>query len=75
MRIERSFVERDTLTVARELIGQVITAESPYGPVRGVIVETEAYLGYRDDAAHTYQACRKAPAFRHGDIRHIIFPR
>ena len=55
MRIERSFFERDTLTVARELIGQVITAESPDGTVRGVIVETEAYLGTRDDAAHTYK--------------------
>ena len=22
-----------------------------------------------------YQVCRKAPAFRHGDIRHTIFPR
>lgn len=22
-----------------------------------------------------YQKCRKAPAFRHGDIRHTLFPR
>lgn len=22
----------------------------------------------------TYQMCRKAPAFRHGDIRHTLFP-
>lgn len=65
MRIERPFFERDTLTVARELIGQVITAESPSGTVRGVIVETEAYLGYRDDAAHTYKGrtARTEPLF------------
>lgn len=65
MRIERAFFERDTLTVARELIGQVIAAESPDGTVRGVIVETEAYLGTRDDAAHTYKGrtARTAPLF------------
>ena len=65
MRIERSFFERDTLTVARELIGQTLTAVSPEGPVRGVIVETEAYLGYRDDAAHTYKGrtARTGPLF------------
>ena len=24
---------------------------------------------------YLYQKCRKAPAFRHGDIRHTLFPR
>lgn len=65
MRIERPFFERDALTVARELVGQVITAVSPSGTVSGVIVETEAYLGRRDDAAHTYKGrtARTAPLF------------
>ena len=26
-------------------------------------------------AMENYQKCRKAPAFRHGDIRHTLFPR
>ena len=55
MRIGREFFERDTLAVARDLIGQVLVSESPEGTARGIIVETEAYLGTLDDAAHTYK--------------------
>jgi len=55
MRIGRGFFERDTLTVARDLIGQVLVSESPEGTARGIIVETEGYLGTLDDAAHTYK--------------------
>ena len=28
-----------------------------------------------DESNQIYQKCRKAPAFRHGDIRHTLFPR
>lgn len=55
MIIPRSFYERDTITVARELLGQILVRESADGVTRGVIVETEAYLGQRDDAAHSYK--------------------
>ncbi len=55
MIIPRSFYERDTLTVSRELLGQIIVRRTSEGVVRGRIVETEAYLGFRDDAAHSYK--------------------
>lgn len=55
MRIERSFFERDTLTVARDLIGQILVRETSEGITKGIIVETEAYLGDRDAAAHSYK--------------------
>lgn len=55
MIIPRSFYERDTLTVTRELLGQTIVRKTSEGVVRGRIVETEAYLGFRDDAAHSYK--------------------
>ncbi len=47
-RITLGFFARNTLTVARELLG----VEMAYGDCRGVIVETEAYAG--DPASHAF---------------------
>jgi DNA-3-methyladenine glycosylase len=47
--LKRSFYERPTVTVARELLGKVIV----HGATAGRIVETEAYLGVGDLAAHS----------------------
>src|SRR5581483_9794852 len=47
--LKREFYERPTVTVARELLGKVLV----HGPVAGIIVETEAYLGGDDLAAHS----------------------
>ena len=54
-RIERAFYTRDTVAVARALLGQLLVRQLPDGTrLSGLIVETEAYLGPNDRAAHTY---------------------
>lgn len=54
-RLTRAFFERDAVTAARELIGYSLVCASSEGTTSAVIVETEAYCGTEDDAAHSYK--------------------
>src|SRR5262249_17483889 len=47
--LKRAFYEKGPVEVARALLGKVLV----HGPTAGVIVETEAYLGEGDLAAHS----------------------
>ena len=55
MKLPREFYQRDGLTVARELIGKKIVTNLLEGLTSGIIVETEAYMGTLDAAAHSYR--------------------
>lgn len=50
----REFYERDTLTVARELLGCRLTRLFQGERLVGRITETEAYIGRLDKACHAY---------------------
>ena len=52
------FYQRDTARVARELIGMKLVRNFEGKRMSGIIVETEAYLGQIDAAAHTFQGRR-----------------
>ena len=53
--IAKEFFNRDTLTVAEELLGKIIVRNIDGITYKARIVETEAYLGINDRAAHTFE--------------------
>ena len=52
------FFARDTVSVARDLLGKVLVRENGGAPIWGRLVEVEAYLGPDDQAAHSYKGHR-----------------
>lgn len=52
-RLSRSFYDRDTQIVAKHLLGKYLVAQIDGVQRVGRIVETEAYLGPHDKAAHS----------------------
>jgi DNA-3-methyladenine glycosylase len=51
----------DTILLAREMLGKLLVVPDEQGNrVSGMIVETEAYLGVEDKAAHSYGGRRTA---------------
>ena len=59
-KLEREFYRRDSVLVARELLGKVLVHEIGGQKVSARIVEAEAYRGVEDKAAHSY-AGRRTP--------------
>jgi DNA-3-methyladenine glycosylase len=60
MILQRTFYQRDILEVSRELLGKILVHQTQDGITAGRIVETEAYAGPEDRAAHSYGG-RKTP--------------
>ena len=60
MKLKREFyLRQDTLSIARDLLGKLIVVPDENGNrISGMIVETEAYLGTIDRAAHSYDGRR-----------------
>ena len=60
-KLTREFYTRNTLVVARALLGKYLVHRLPSGEfVRGRIVDTEAYAGYHDPGSHTYHKKQKS---------------
>jgi DNA-3-methyladenine glycosylase len=72
-----AFYRRDTAVVARALLGCRLTRRLPDGSERSVIlVETEAYLGVKDRAAHTWNGRRTPrvePMWGEGGHAYVYF--
>lgn len=54
-KLTRQFYNRDTLTVAKELIGKVLVREFDGNVISSRITEAEAYIGAIDKASHCYK--------------------
>lgn len=53
-RLPREFYTRETLIVAKELLGKYIVRKIGKKELTGKIIETEAYIGPKDRASHAF---------------------
>lgn len=77
-KLSREFYTRDdTLQIAQDLLGKILVVPTETGErVSGIIVETEAYLGVEDKAAHSYgnrRTRRTETMFATGGTVYIFF--
>ena len=55
MRLGRDFYTRNTILVARELLGKYLIHKDGLKSYKGKIIETEAYINANDDGAHFHK--------------------
>ncbi len=70
MILPRSFYERSTVDVARDLLGKKIIRIWNDQILSGIIVETEAYLGLIDPASHAYRGQTERNKALFGPVGH-----
>lgn len=76
MRPSKEFFGRDTLVVAKELLGKILVREIDGVKLKGRIVETEAYIGPIDKACHAYgfkKTPRVEPLYGEPGIAYVYF--
>lgn len=70
MKLPRSFYDRPSLDVTRDLIGKVLVHDRRGARTAGVIVEVEAYIGESDPACHAAPGPTKRNAPMYGEPGH-----
>ena len=70
-RLPRRFFDRDVEVVARDLLGRVIVAATPAGPVAVRLTEVEAYAGLDDAASHAFRGMTPRTQVMFGPPGHL----
>ena len=65
-KLSREFYLQSALEVAKNLIGKKLVHNSTDGLTSGIIVETEAYMGAIDAAAHSYKGLTDRTKIQYG---------
>ncbi|KQC09376.1 MAG: hypothetical protein APR62_02605 [Smithella sp. SDB] len=68
--LDRKFYQRDTLQVARGLLGKKLVRRINGLDLTGVILETEAYCGQEDSACHAHRGKTSRNAVMFGEPGH-----
>lgn len=73
--LPKQFYLRSAIPVAKDLIGKYIFKKTGKQILSGIIVETEAYTGRKDAAAHSYngKTPRNAVMFEEGGAAYVYF--
>jgi len=67
MILAQFFYQRNTLQVAEDLIGKIIVRKQGDHLLKGIIVETEAYIGKEDSACHAAKGKTKRTEIMFGE--------
>ncbi|MEM0320995.1 MAG: DNA-3-methyladenine glycosylase [Thermoprotei archaeon] len=66
--LPRSFFKRDTIIVARELLGQLLVRVYGDSILVGRVVEVEAYKGLEDPASHAFRGNKGRASIMFGEV-------
>ena len=74
-KLEEDFYLQSCLAAAKEMIGMVLVRKKGKQIYSGIIVETEAYLGNRDAASHSFngKTKRNEHMFGRGGTAYVYF--
>lgn len=77
MKINKNFyIRNDTIRIANELLGKVLCTKINNNLTKGIIVETEAYLGIEDKGSHAYggkKTKRTSVMYEEGGVAYVYF--
>lgn len=68
--IEREFYNRDTIEVAKDLLGKILVRVVNGKVISGAIVESEAYRSTDDPASHSYRGKTERNSVMFGEVGH-----